>query len=181
MDIVSAQAWRHLGLRILPHGAVRPLSIAIGTGLMFGAYMAVSDAVLFRSVIPVSQETLISSFSAIDRIAYFTPLAVIDELEFRLVVMSALAWLLTAAGLRRPWCFWAAILVTALVIYPALHLAYLSALEPTPLTVAREIMLHGFAGILWGYLYWRYGLIAAMIGHISAHVSLQPMLGLFFN
>ena len=46
----------------------------------------------------------------------------------------------------------------------------------TVLTVVREIMLHGFAGILWGYLYWRYGLVAAMIGHISAHVSLWSSL-----
>jgi hypothetical protein len=84
----------------------------------------------------------------IERIAYFTPLAVLDELEFRLVLMSALVWILTAAAGPRAWCFWAAILFTALLVYPALHQAYLSALEPTLLTVTREIMLHGFAGIL---------------------------------
>jgi hypothetical protein len=42
-------------------------------------------------------------------------------------------------------------------------------------------MLHGAAGILWGYLSWRLGQIAADVGHVSAHLSLQPLLSLFFN
>src|SRR5690242_12247763 len=108
--------------------------------------MALADALLFRSVIPASQTALVSGFSAIDRIVYFTPLAVADELIFRLVAMSLLVWTLTAVAGRRSWCFWAAILGTALLIYPALHPVYLSSLELTPSTVLREIMLHGGAG-----------------------------------
>jgi hypothetical protein len=61
------------------------------------------------------------------------------------------------------------------VAYPAFHLDYLQTLTPSALTVLREVMLHG-AGILWGYLYWRYGLVAAITGHISAHLSLEPLL-----
>lgn len=41
-------------------------------------------------------------------------------------------------------------------------------------------MLHGTAGILWGYLYWRHGLVSAITGHISAHLSLEPLLNLLF-
>jgi hypothetical protein len=50
----------------------------------------------------------------------------------------------------------------------------------TTLTVVREIILHEAAGILWGYLYWRHGLIVAIAGRISAHVSLEPLLSLLF-
>jgi hypothetical protein len=81
---------------------------------------------------------------------------------------------------RRAWCFWTAILVTALLVYPALHQAYLSALVRTPLTVLCEITLHGGAGILWGFLYWRHGLVSAIAGHIGAHISLEPLLSLLF-
>lgn len=173
--------WTYLGLRILPHGGAHSLRIAIGAGLMFGIYMALADAMLFRSVIPASQVALVSGFSAVARIAFFAPLSVVEELLFRLVMMSSLVWFLTTIVGQRAWCFWVAILVTALLVYPAFHLAYLEALVPAPLTVMREIVLHGAAGILWGYIYWRHGLVAAMAGHVSAHVSLEPLLSLLFG
>jgi hypothetical protein len=175
-----ALSWQHLGLRILPHGGAHPLGVAFGAGLLFGVYMALADALLFRSVIPASQAAMVSGLSVLERIAYLAPLAVMDELAFRLIVMSALVWILTVMAGPRAWCFWVAILCTALVVYPALHQAYLSTLVPTPLTVAREIMLHGGAGILWGFLYWYHGLVSAIAGHIGAHISLQPLVTLLF-
>jgi hypothetical protein len=100
--------------------------MAVAAGLAFGAYMALADALLFRRIIPASQAALILGFSAIDRIAYFVPRAAIDELEFRLILMSALIWFLVAvAGRPRAGYFWAAIICVALVAYPALHQAYL--------------------------------------------------------
>jgi len=179
-SVMIVQSWQRLGLRILPHGGARPLGVAIAAGLVFGIAMALADALLFYSVIPESQTALVSRFSAIDRIGYFAPLAVADELIFRLVVMSLLVWALVSAAGQRAWCFWGAILGTALLVYPALHQTYLSSLVLTPLSVLREITLHGGAGILWGYLYWRHGLTAAIAGHVGAHLSLQPLLSLMF-
>ena len=46
----------------------------------------------------------------------------------------------------------------------------------TPLTttlVFRALVLNGIAGTVFGYLYWRHGLEAAMIGHMSAHMVMQ--------
>ncbi|AZO53855.1 MULTISPECIES: CPBP family glutamic-type intramembrane protease [unclassified Mesorhizobium] len=145
--------------------------------------MALADATIFRSVVPASQTALVAGSSALLRIAIasFAPHAVVDELVFRLVAMSALAWLLTALLGLRPLAFWIAIVITALVIYPAARHAYLAKLTPSLLTMMREIMLHGGAGILWGWLYWRHGLVASMVGHVSAHLALQPMLGLLFG
>jgi hypothetical protein len=37
----------------------------------------------------------------------------------------------------------------------------------------RALVLNGIAGIVFGYLYWRHGLEAAMIGHMSAHLVMQ--------
>jgi hypothetical protein len=54
------------------------------------------------------------------------------------------------------------------------HLPATAAVAPlTPLLVARALVLNGVAGIAFGYLYWRHGLEAAMVGHMSAHVVLQ--------
>jgi hypothetical protein len=164
-------------LRILPTKGVFSLAFAIGVGLLFGAFMAISDAYLFQAAVPTSQQELISSSTAAQRIVYFARGAIIDELEFRLILKTAMVWLLaTFFGTPRRWFYWLAILTIALVAYPVSHLAYLATLNPTAWTVLRELALHGSAGVLWGYLYWRHGLIAAMAGHVSAHVSLEPLL-----
>ena len=39
--------------------------------------------------------------------------------------------------------------------------------------VVRALVLNGVAGVAFGYLYWRHGLEAAMLGHMSAHVVMQ--------
>ncbi|MGY4168174.1 hypothetical protein [Bradyrhizobium sp. USDA 4529] len=101
---------------------------------------------------------------------------------FRLIVMSALVWLFAiAAGRPRLWCYWGAILRAALVAYPLYYLSYLMTLDPTPLSWVREVALYGCGGLLWGYLYWRLGLAASIVGHVSAHLSLQPLLGFLFG
>jgi hypothetical protein len=169
------------GLRILPQGSMLPLGTAVAAGLVFGAYMALADALLFRDIIPVSQTALVSGFSALERIVGFAPLVLMDELEFRLVLVSALVWILGVIAGKRVWCVPVAIGLSALVAYPALHHAYLASLSFTPLVISREILLHGAAGVLWGTLYWRYGLLAAIAGHMSAHVSLEPLLSLLFT
>jgi hypothetical protein len=141
--------------------------------------MALADGFVFRSVIPLSQIEMVSRLTAVQRIAFFAPRAVLDELIFRLILTSATAWLLVlVVGKPQPWCFWTAILVSAFGFYPATHWAYLASLDPAPLTWLREIALHGGAGFLWGYLYWRHGLAASAIGHVGAHLALQPLLGL---
>jgi hypothetical protein len=49
-----------------------------------------------------------------------------------------------------------------------------SAITPlTTMLVVRALVLNGIAGIIFGYLYWKHGLEAAMIGHMSAHLVMQ--------
>jgi hypothetical protein len=145
--------------------------------------MAVVDAFIFRAVVPAAQTAMVGTTGALQRIALFAPLAVLDEIAFRLLLMSAFLWLLTystalSSGTLR---YWIAIIAVALAYLP-LHWSYLASLgPPTPMLVAREIALHITAGILWGWLYWRYGLASAMIAHASAHLTLQPLLGRFFS
>jgi hypothetical protein len=141
--------------------------------------MALADRFLFSSAVPETQTSFVSSLSAYQRILFFAKAAVTDEVVFRLVLMTALVWLIAKLnGAIRSWCYWVAILVTAIIAYPLGHLVYLASLAPTILVAAREIALHGLAGIVWGYLYWRHGLLASIVGHVAAHLSLQPLLGI---
>ena len=43
----------------------------------------------------------------------------------------------------------------------------------TPLLAVRALLLNGIAGVAFGYLYWRWGLEAAMLGHMCTHLVLQ--------
>jgi membrane protease YdiL (CAAX protease family) len=101
-----------------------------------------------------------------------------EELLMRLFLMSLFAWLLgkwwkASVGTPAPGAFWAAIVLVALV-FGLGHLPATSLLAPlTPMIVARALVLNGIAGIAFGYLYWRYGLEAAMAGHMSTHLVLQ--------
>ena len=76
-------------------------------------------------------------------------------------------------GLPTAGAFWVAIVLVA-VLFGLGHLPATSVITPlTPMVVARALVLNGIAGIAFGYLYWKHGLEAAMIGHMSAHLVMQ--------
>lgn len=109
---------------------------------------------------------------------------VTEELLLRWGLMTALVW----AGHRvfgrnrtRPpgAVLWASIVVTALVFGFA-HLPAMSMYaDLTPFLVARTVALNALGGIVFGWLYWRRSLEAAMVAHAFAHVGfavLRPLI-----
>lgn len=168
-----------LGLGVLPRQGLRSLGLALLAGLLFGAWMALADATVFTGAIPEVQRLMVAQMSAPERIAWFARGALLDEVIYRLIGLTGAVWCLAlVTRLRGAALMWPAILLVALVAYPAGTWDYFSALEPSALTAARELALHGAAGVLWGWLYWRHGWLSAVTGHVAAHLSLQPLLSL---
>lgn len=101
-----------------------------------------------------------------------------EELLMRLFLLSLVAWICgrwwkTSSGLPSSGAFWIAIVLVAL-LFGLGHLPATSVITPLTTTIVfRALVLNGIAGIVFGYLYWRHGLEAAMIGHMSAHIVLQ--------
>jgi membrane protease YdiL (CAAX protease family) len=101
-----------------------------------------------------------------------------EEIVMRLFLLSLVAWLLgkwskTAEGMPTPGAFRAAIILVA-VLFGLGHLPATSAMTPlTPVLIVRALVLNGIAGVVLGYLYWKKGLEAAMLGHMSAHLVMQ--------
>ena len=101
-----------------------------------------------------------------------------EELLMRLFLLSLVAWLLGKwwkTADRRPTsrAFWTAIILVA-VLFGIGHLPATSAITPlTELLVVRAVVLNGIAGTAFGYLYWKRGLEAAMLAHMSTHLVLQ--------
>jgi membrane protease YdiL (CAAX protease family) len=96
----------------------------------------------------------------------------------RLFLLSLVAWLLGKwwkIPEERPTsgAFWTAIILVA-VLFGLGHLPATSAMTPlTQLLVVRALVLNGIAGIAFGYLYWKRGLEAAMLAHMSTHLVMQ--------
>jgi membrane protease YdiL (CAAX protease family) len=72
--------------------------------------------------------------------------------------------------------FWVANILAA-ILFGLGHLPTTAALVPlTSLVIARAVVLNGLLGIVWGWLYWKRGLEAAMISHFSADLVLHVLL-----
>jgi hypothetical protein len=111
---------------------------------------------------------LLASFSA----------GVTEELMMRLGVMTGLVWLGTRM-LRRsqptPAIIWTANGIAAL-LFGALHLPLAASLAPlTAVMVIRTLLLNGIAGTVFGWQYWRRGLVAAMAAHLGADIVLHVL------
>jgi len=48
----------------------------------------------------------------------------------------------------------------------------------TQLVITRAIILNGLVGIVFGWLYWKRGLEAAMVSHFAADIILHLLLAL---
>ncbi|GCE19956.1 CPBP family glutamic-type intramembrane protease [Dictyobacter kobayashii] len=101
-----------------------------------------------------------------------------EELLCRLFLLSLLAWLIGLAwhmpdGKPALGALWLANILAA-VIFGLGHLPTTASLvKLTPLLVGRAILLNGVTGVAFGYLFWQYGLEAAMLAHFTADLVLH--------
>ena len=101
---------------------------------------------------------------------------VVEEVLFRWGVMTLLAWLGSLlVGATTAGVMWAVILVSG-VLFGIGHLpSYrLAGCRTTPLLLALMIVLNLWATILCGWLFWQYGLLAAMMAHMLYHLVWLP-------
>jgi hypothetical protein len=112
----------------------------------------------------------------------FTVMAVLyggitEELLMRWGLATLFAWLLwkvrsKGAGAPSAGTLWAAIVIAA-VLFGAGHLpaALSQGIPLTPPVIARTIVLNAFAGVVFGWLYARRSIEAAMLAHATVHLT----------
>jgi len=106
---------------------------------------------------------------------------IVEELLLRWGLMSFLAWAiwrLSGRPVRIPdWCYWSAIAAAAL-LFAVGHLPMLYLLVPEPPAGLVWLVIVGntLPGLLFGWLFWKRGLEAAMIAHALAHLFSVIML-----
>jgi membrane protease YdiL (CAAX protease family) len=103
-----------------------------------------------------------------------------EEIVFRLFLMTLLVWVTTKFTKKvTPGGIWTAIIISS-VLFGLGHLGITGGLAAiTPLIIFRAILLNGVS-VLFGWLYWKKGLEAAMIAHFTTDVVihvLTPIVG----
>jgi hypothetical protein len=111
---------------------------------------------------------------------------VVEEVMMRLFLMTLLAWLgskisHTEDGKPTKVVMWIAILIAGL-IFGIAHLptATTMGVQLTPLYIIRALMLNS-VGILYGWLYWKWGLESAMLAHFATDIVVHVLGSMLVN
>ncbi|MBQ8432032.1 MAG: CPBP family intramembrane metalloprotease [Clostridia bacterium] len=153
----------------------RPLVFSIVIAVVGGFAMILSDILFFGQY----SEAIMNSYATKPTIPYvlasITYGGVIEEVMLRLFWMSLIAFVLHKLFGKKHDKPTVTILVLANVIaailFAAGHLPATAALIGfTPMIIVRCFLLNGGIGVLFGWLYRKYGLRYAMIAHGGCHV-----------
>ena len=152
-----------------------PLLKAAGLSLVGGILFSL-DKWIFGRWIPqvgASYEAPITLNNWLGSVLYG---GVVEELMLRLFFMSLLAWLIWKIFFRQEKQVPVKVLVTANVVaallFAAGHLpvTLVTFGELTPMILFRCFLLNGSFGLLFGYLYRKFGIQYAMVSHAMFHV-----------
>lgn len=154
------------------------LLLSVGLGIFSGALIVLLDRYGFGPHLPDKLRFADVNTSAWKRFLASFYGGFGEEILMRLFLVSGLVWILSrfwqdTNGLPANGAYWTAILL-ATILFGLGHLPTTRALTPlTPLIVVRALLLNGIGGIAFGWLYWQYGLAAAMLAHFSADIIMH--------
>lgn len=153
----------------------KPLITAVAFSVIGGLALILPDILFFGK----HSQPIMDSYGAKPTVPYMLAAVlyggVIEEVMLRLFMMSLIAFILYklfGRGTEKPA---AGILIAAnlaaAILFAAGHLPATAAMmELTPMIVFRCFLLNGGFGLLFGWLYRKYGLRYAMIAHGGCHV-----------
>ena len=151
------------------------LIISIVIAFIGGLALILPDTLFFSKYSDAIKNSYLVKPTITYILASITYGAVIEEVMLRLFLMSLIAYLLNRILKKNCDCSNDAILIIANVIsailFAAGHLpATLMLIGNSPLILFRCFLLNGGLGLLFGYLYRKYGLRYAMIAHGGCHI-----------
>jgi hypothetical protein len=181
LTITGALCARGAGLQLEGHSARAPLLVGMATAAIVAAYVVAIDGFLFRSLLSVDYVHAMKSPLS-DRLIYFMLRAFNENVIYRLFVFSSLAYLgsltLRSKDGKRTLIFGA--MVAAQLLNIGINVVWLSA-EPLSLLMLIYYGLRYIApGVLWAWLFWRFGFATAEVASVGCHIFLQPAFSILF-
>ena len=153
----------------------KPLLAAVAVALVGGLAMIVLDIFWFGRYSQVIMDSYAAKPSLVFLLGAVIYGGIIEEVMLRLFMLSLVAFVLHKLFWRKQAQTPVATLVAANIIsallFAAGHLPTTQLLMGlTPMIVFRCFLLNGGIGLLFGWLYRKYGLRYAMIAHAGCHV-----------
>lgn len=153
----------------------KPLIASVIVSVVGGLFLILSDLLFFGNY----SQIIMDSYTVKPTIPYLIASViyggVIEEIMLRLFWMSLVAFILWKFFDRKNECPSTSILITANIIaallFSAGHLpATAATLGISPMIVFRCFLLNGGMGLMFGWLYRKYGLRYSMIAHGTCHI-----------
>ena len=154
------------------------LGAALGSGALLGVFFVLADRLLFRALEPEYFENAAalagSSAESLLKGALYGGLS--EEIMARWGLMSVFCWIACRFMGSKDECStvatWYVILLSA-VLFALAHLPAAQFYAPLSNTlILRVMILNTAAGVVFGWLFWRYTLESAMLSHASVHAVL---------
>lgn len=158
----------------------RRLGIALLIGIVMGGILLVLLSLL-ASKEPLLKARLAARVNepAWMPLALAVEASILEEIIFRLFLMSGFIWLATwiSRAKRRdqvsPALVWTAIALSALAFGLGHLPSWKEAVHPTLFVVASVVALNGVAGVVLGRIYWTWGIEAAILCHFAGDMMVQ--------
>jgi membrane protease YdiL (CAAX protease family) len=147
------------------------LGLAVAAGVVIPPLILLLDRLLFAGVSMQRVRAFVAQPLA-DRIAVVATAGIAEELVFRVIASTLVAWIVYLATKRQTAAIWTGIVVAAILF----GLAHVANLAHVPHPYLRAIVLNGIAGLALGWLYWRRGLEWAVLAHLIADTTLYLLL-----
>ncbi|WP_332247904.1 CPBP family glutamic-type intramembrane protease [Legionella tunisiensis] len=97
---------------------------------------------------------------------------VVEEILGRWGLMNVIAFLRSFCGAKSPVVMWSAIFLSGFVLAAGHMPAYLAAgCKAGRRFIYAMLLLNGWQAILFGWLFWQYGLLAAVVAHMIFHLG----------
>lgn len=151
---------------------IRHILIALLLGLGAGGVLLIADLFFLPYFPKKLLDTALKTTQLENFVASFYG-GINEEILMRLFGISGIVWLL-ATVFHAPAThsiFWIANFIMA-IVFALGHLPALKNLIGTITSpmLARTLILNGIIGLLCGWLFWNYGIVAAMIAHFAADI-----------
>lgn len=103
--------------------------------------------------------------------------AIVEEILVRWGIMTLFLWILSlVADSLTPLHYWIAIILAGL-LFALGHIpgSLAAGAKKTSMFYAATLFLNGWASLIFGWLFWQHGLLAAMLAHALLHIIWHPI------
>jgi membrane protease YdiL (CAAX protease family) len=154
-----------------------PQALLLGAGA--GAVVMLADLLVFRLLLPSPwfEKAAAAQPGALSGLVVGVLYGgITEELLLRWGLMTLIAWALWKTFRRRHVLPGNAVMLAAItlaaLLFAAGHLPAAAQIQPLDAVIVTRVLLLNFiGGVVFGWLYWRWSLEAAMVAHAGAHLA----------